>query len=394
MSSSSPAPAAADQVPPGHVRLILLQEEDSSFYLEIPLDIIHSLCLKPRKYLVFLGWCILGVEGVLTRNDDDEIETDGDLDDEGIYYYATAGIIDLSHAVDPEVIKLRTNTPSESTGTRNNFRNSILDRDARCVWTGTGPVVGVAMHIIPYQRGSEWFRLIVDNRPSYSEDVSQLRDINDIRNGVFATATLHLLFDPRWVVILKTPNHVLSIADIPPRHQRTVINDVKYPNGARYTLQWLKVSDQPTFLLFPNNIDATFKKHTRKPKPSDLLLHYNYGAAAVKWWGHGTELLQNRAKPPRPSVPVTALPGSSRTTHNRNIAIQKRNAARAGGQVAGNTGTGAGAEEMVDLADQAEWDEDDVMLFFWGNSKASTERHRKKMEESTQRMEQWREGVS
>jgi len=120
------------------------------------LDVIRSLCSKPRKYLVFLGWCILGVEGVLTL-DDDEIETDGDLNDEGIYYYATAGVIDLSHAVDPEVIKLRTNTPSESTSTRNDFRKNVLDRDVCCVWTGTSPVIGAGMHIIPYQRGSEWF---------------------------------------------------------------------------------------------------------------------------------------------------------------------------------------------------------------------------------------------
>jgi hypothetical protein len=34
------------------------------------------------------------------------------------------------------------------------------------------------------------------------------------------------------------------------------------------------------------------------------------------------------------------------------------------------------------------------MLFFWGNSKASKDRHRKKLEESTRHMEQWREGVA
>jgi hypothetical protein len=33
--------------------------------------------------------------------------------------------------------------------------------------------------------------------------------------------------------------------------------------------------------------------------------------------------------------------------------------------------------------EHAGWDEDDVMLFFWGNSKAAKERHIKKQEEST-----------
>jgi len=52
-------------VPQGHVGLVLLQNGNSTFYLEIPLNIINGLCLRPRKYLRFLGWCILGVEGVL-----------------------------------------------------------------------------------------------------------------------------------------------------------------------------------------------------------------------------------------------------------------------------------------------------------------------------------------
>jgi hypothetical protein len=63
-------------------------KDDSSFYLQIPLNIIDSLCLKPRKYLVFLGWCILGVRGQLALEDGgDGIPTDGSLEDQGIYYY-------------------------------------------------------------------------------------------------------------------------------------------------------------------------------------------------------------------------------------------------------------------------------------------------------------------
>jgi hypothetical protein len=53
---SSTAIMSVDSIPQGHVRLILYSREDSSFYLQIPLGIIDSLCLKPRKHLVFLGW--------------------------------------------------------------------------------------------------------------------------------------------------------------------------------------------------------------------------------------------------------------------------------------------------------------------------------------------------
>lgn len=69
-----------------------------------------------RKYLIFLGWCILGVEGVLPLEHNGEgIETDGDLDPEGIYYYVADDATDLSSVVDLEVIKQRTNVPSETT---------------------------------------------------------------------------------------------------------------------------------------------------------------------------------------------------------------------------------------------------------------------------------------
>jgi hypothetical protein len=82
-------------VPEGHVALVLLKEENSSrsFYLEVPLEVIKSSCLKPRKYLVFLGWCIFGDEGVLALEyGGGGVDTEGDLDDQGIYYYVLAGL--------------------------------------------------------------------------------------------------------------------------------------------------------------------------------------------------------------------------------------------------------------------------------------------------------------
>ncbi len=80
-------------VPEGHVALVLLREENSAFYLRIPLDI---LCLRPRKYLIFLGWCILGVEGVLAlQPDGNGIDTDGDLDDQGIYHYVSNAMLGM-----------------------------------------------------------------------------------------------------------------------------------------------------------------------------------------------------------------------------------------------------------------------------------------------------------
>jgi len=88
MSNAPPISEHVEVVPSGRIRLVLVR--NPQFYLEIPINIMCSLCLKPRKYLVFLGWCILGIEGGLAeRRDSEQIELDRALDDRGLYYYVT-----------------------------------------------------------------------------------------------------------------------------------------------------------------------------------------------------------------------------------------------------------------------------------------------------------------
>ena len=73
-----------------HVGLVLLSDHDgdSSFYLEIPLDSINANCLDAARYLLFVGWCILGVEGVLSLEPDgQERDSDDDIVEQEIYYY-------------------------------------------------------------------------------------------------------------------------------------------------------------------------------------------------------------------------------------------------------------------------------------------------------------------
>ena len=147
--------------------------------------------------------------------------------------------------------------------------------------------------------------------------------------------------------------------------------------------------------MIPNNSDATFKKATKKAKPSDVLLHYTYGAAAVRRWGRGTKIPMKLATPPRPQVRVPAPAGPKRATHDKDTTVRKRFK----GQRTGETGAGsslAGTETggLVESEGQVIWDEDEVMLFFWGNSKAAKQRHLKKVGENTQRLEQWRDSVA
>jgi hypothetical protein len=65
---------------------VLLTDGDSSFYLEIPLVTINANSLDAVKYLLFVGWCVLGAEGLLSLQPDGE-ELDVDIEEEGIYYY-------------------------------------------------------------------------------------------------------------------------------------------------------------------------------------------------------------------------------------------------------------------------------------------------------------------
>ena len=89
-------------IPDDHVCLLLIpgksnnkNEKQEWFYLDIPIDIIETLCLKPRKYLLYLAWCILGLEVEYNKSltlglgDENgvfnEIDDDGDLESGGIY---------------------------------------------------------------------------------------------------------------------------------------------------------------------------------------------------------------------------------------------------------------------------------------------------------------------
>ena len=126
------------------------------------------------------------------------------------------------------------------------------------------------------------------------------------------------------------------------------------------------------------------------PKPADLLLHYNYGAAVVKKWGRNVGVLANRPNIPRPSVLVPAALGST-VDNDRSVVIQKWAAAMSkGGQGVGSESEGAAADSEV----QKEWDEDDVMLFLWGNSKQAREWHAQREREHNEYMESWRAAVT
>ena len=170
---------------------------------------------------------------------------------------------------------------------------------ACCSATLVVPGLDLSLDIIPYKRSSDCtsrhlllgylivslpFAIsVVTAGCRESSKLQTLNDVNGIRNGVFAS---HTTFDKRQLVILKVGPLSLLILHL----ILVIAEDVSYPSLE--TLSELATS------AIPNNVDATFKKGTKKLKPSGLLLHYSYGVAAAKCWGHGIEILRTHANPP------------------------------------------------------------------------------------------------
>jgi hypothetical protein len=78
---------------PERICLILYHPPDNSdpLCLDIPTSEPAKFCLRPRKYLRYLGWCVLGVEGHVAKVSPgeavDDIGDEGTLEDQGVYQY-------------------------------------------------------------------------------------------------------------------------------------------------------------------------------------------------------------------------------------------------------------------------------------------------------------------
>jgi len=147
---------------------------------------------------------------------------------------------------------------------------------------------------------------------------------------------------------------------LPPTHS--------FPTNSRHSLQWIASPPPGIGRLYSNNLDAAFLDQNL-PKPADILLHYNYGVAVVKWWGKNYACLQERLDLPRPGCAIAALMPTTTTTNDRIGPNQKQEAA-SGKKYGQNTGKCGQSTHSAAAADAPEvqevWDEDDVILFLWG----------------------------
>ena len=126
----------------------------------------------------------------------------------------------LSHAVDLEVIKQRSQVPSKTTGTHEDFRARLLERDGCCIWTD---LEGVGIHIIPYAQGDEacsyyscagmrtkfsifiqWLRLVIIENPPHDENSKMS---TSSLSTILGTASLLLI-----LFITTTETHETSLS--------------------------------------------------------------------------------------------------------------------------------------------------------------------------------------
>ena len=185
---------------------------------------------------------------------------------------------------------------------------------------------------------------------------------------------------------------MLQPEDIRPRAVWDLHAGTEYPDGSRYTLQWIVPPDPLSIdiLYTPNNMDARFVTGTSIPKPSDLLLHYNFGAAVVKYWGRNHSILIERPNIPRPKI--------EDPTSKKQYKQFDRNAFRE--TLAGRKAGDASRRDIVKEpggsggpVEDAGWDEDDIMLFFWGNTPQARARRMKEQGEKKAAIDQWRVSV-
>ncbi|TFK53198.1 hypothetical protein OE88DRAFT_1643861 [Heliocybe sulcata] len=277
-------------------------------WLDIPIDIVTRLCFRPIKYLKYLGWAILDLEGAI-HSGGQPVEDNAQLIPGGSYVYV---VEDLALAV-PVNLKVANSKRTESqtqTSPREAFRAALMRRDAECVFTGAPPFLGLrAVHIVPFARDEEGPYLLGDGgcaERGYS--------LNHSVNGFIAAPYVHIAIDTRRAAVLQTPNPMLSNDDVRQRLHPNRDPVHHSPQAKRYIFQWLTFGnenpDEVTRIL-PNCLLALFPDVSQ---PSPLLLHYMYGCTVLRLWGRNVDVLADSPRFAHGPPPAARMLGPSQTS--------------------------------------------------------------------------------
>ncbi|KAJ7272659.1 hypothetical protein B0H12DRAFT_1228667 [Mycena haematopus] len=333
----------------GCLRLYLLS--DNMFFLEIPVVQIDRNCLSQVKYLKYLAFAILGLKGHISRRSFPPVRrpqrlADGDnLTVGACYQFAHPGAKVKGKVNGKAFINLRVAlTEARSLSTTNRLRSrdgrfkmrlQVRDGD-RCVFTGNPMCQG--HHIIPFCKGNEALQIIKNTRPAAGQQNANVAEIEDPRNGFLCDLTIHACLTS-GLAVLPTPNPILSMADIPARRQRNLTQNgtpFTFPTDRRFTLQFLSqdqnltdaeshcttgwqgqdaafsqaVPTQGNYRASDDsNENGAYTAQGPFAYPSEWLLTYAYGSAAVKCWGSSHNIFKPSIPPPeKKAKPVKKRP--------------------------------------------------------------------------------------
>nr|GAT47742.1 predicted protein [Mycena chlorophos] len=316
----------ADDEPFGpFLRVVLTPAGTGRIHLKLPVRLPKENAepIAPMKWLRNAAASVMGMDGQLkTSRDAEGAVPDDEEPVEGQ---------PLEFAVDMEMARARSHLFGSDASSRprreERLKNELVSRHIHCCLTDVPSNICNPVHIIPFHKCDEWIPLLVESRPrSYDlnpEDLTELDTINDIRNAFLASPNVHAYQGNLQLVIIKTPNGILSTTHIP-RDDRILTPDVEFPSDVRFTAQWIKGTNADRAVV-PNNSDMSFAKGNgdRLPKPSTLLLEYMFGVALVKHWGYGQDFLgpEHRANIRRP-VPAPLDPTLKRKIREQKAASQ------------------------------------------------------------------------
>ncbi|KAF7313354.1 hypothetical protein HMN09_00491100 [Mycena chlorophos] len=312
----------ADDEPFGpFLRVVLTPAGTGRIHLKLPVRLPKENAepVAPMKWLRNAAVSVMGMDGQLKTSRDAEgaVPDDEEPVEGAVYYFVavSAAPHPLEFAVDMEMARARSHLSGSDASSRprreERLKNELVSRHIHCCLTDVPSNICNPVHIIPFHKGDEWLQLLVESRPrSYDpnlEDLTELDTINDIRNAFFASPNVHAYLGNLQLVIIKTPNGILSTTDIP-RDNRILTPDVEFPSDVRFTAQWIKGTNADRAVV-PNNSDMSFAKGNggQLSNPSPLLLEYMFGVALVKHWGYGQDFLgpEHRTNVRRPvSAPL------------------------------------------------------------------------------------------
>ncbi|PVF91709.1 hypothetical protein CPB86DRAFT_791854 [Serendipita vermifera] len=257
------------------IRLWLHLADEWIPILSIPRQHFALHTTRPLKWLRYLGFVIYGREGILrTTRDGPEI---GDYMTTGVdallsdyFYYSPEGhcVVD-THMLDDRTSIKSSEPPSDDSI----FYFDVVKRDQTCLVTGMKNAACHVMHLIPHAKGDDYISALTRLRGLSERDV--IEDIDDLRNGMFILAPLHLFLRDREVAFLKTPNFAMDTEDVPLAHKLPParINNNHSYHSSRWTMQYFSDAEDVFQMQHYFNI----------PHNTDLLMLY--GCVALKRWG-------------------------------------------------------------------------------------------------------------